>query len=505
MELASEPAQPLGMWKRLEDSVRRESELISNVEFQNKEISALRAQLEISLQQSDAHLNRANEYHLRYEDVEGICASLVRDLIRLKIQSNRLHDVILQTSESRTGTVGLSVENVRLPETASDIHLRVARLFEGGAAGKCKKISLGDIVLAVDGISVAGMSKDEVQNMFAGPVGTPIMFKFRHSATDSEYVVVLERSSLDGSFLPSEEMFEKSYRAVRLLRDRIGSHGHSSEARSPDASGGSDDSVSIPVDAVAAFSSLNSELAALKSALGAAERDKATLARQLSTALEQLAATNETNFLKTHHSESHLGSKDIRLMYDEPNKVQKSVNSESPPDAALLARKLECAELAWFNAEEELSRARAAFELASEEARTRLAEAQRRNVEHTSNRVNAHYAAKDSEYRQKLDQTAQLQQELKAAKALIATAERDRAGLARQLSQALAKLASTRITGVESSCTTKDAASEYSPYGADLSMIRQVPKMYCMIKDKFSCFSCFCFPLLIFEIFSFIL
>jgi hypothetical protein len=471
-----EPTQPLGMWKRLEDSIHRESELAASLERQKKEISSLSTQLEVALEQSEKHLGCSKNYMSRCQDMEGVCASLVRELIRIKVQSNRLHDALLQSSVSRTGTIGLTVEKSRIPGAASETELRVARIFEGGAAWNSKKIAIGDILISVDGISVSHISKDEVQNMFAGPIATPILLKLRSTTTNSEYIVVLERTSLDGNALPSEEMFEKSFRAVRLLRDRNAGHNLSSEISSPDIDGASNDSniTTELKEPSEEFHQLKSEIANLQSAIGATERDKANLARQLSTALEQLAARNE----------------DISMPTLVTNKVAKvkpgDDDSESVIDAAAMARKLECAELAWFNAEEELSRARAAFEIASEEARSRLAEAKRQNMEQAFTRITSTFASSGGDAKLHPGHETYLQQELKAARASIAAAERDRAGLARQLSQALEKLSAINVprkdyihgTPLFTGCLdidvlTKDLQMIAAAKGIDESLLRQ--------------------------------
>jgi hypothetical protein len=442
----NEPAQPLGIWKRLEDSLRRESELIADVDKHKKELVSLNSRMELTLEQSDAHANAAKESISRCQDMETTCAMLVRELIRLKVQSNRLHDTILQSTISRTGNVGLTVDIERQPQSPSEKQMRVARLFEGGAAWKSKKIKPGDVLLTVDGISTSSITKDEAQNMFAGPVGTPIMLKLKSFNPDAEYVVVLERSSLDGENVASEEIFEKCCRSVRLLRE-------SAEANRPipesQVSYSAYSPTSTLLGAPGEILQLQSNIAALESSVGAAERDKAALARQLSTALEKISAIT-----LTHHPSELVSPVQpsprakTRTVPDENSKLEYSHNElkqRSPvspgtdSDANVLARKLECAELAWFNAEEELTRARAVFDIASEEAKARLEEAQRKNTGTTS-RVTARFAAREEERQKTTGTETQLHRELNAARESIATAERDKVALARQLSQALEKL-----------------------------------------------------------------
>ncbi len=362
-----------------------------------------------------------------------------------------MHDTILQCTISRTGNVGLTVDNAIQPQSPSEKQMRVARLFEGGAAWKSKKIKPGDILLAVDGISTSSLTKDDVQNMFAGPIGTPIILKLKSSTSDTEYLVVLERSSLEGENIASEEIFERCCRAVRLLRE-------SAEANHPTLESQALYSDRSPYNPASTLPGppgevlrLQSNIAALESSVGAAERDKAALARQLSTALEKIAAIT----LMHHPSETvsvvhpSLRAEKARAALDESNQSENCqdelnhrsiVSSDTNSDANVLARKLECAELAWFNAEEELMRARAVFDIASEEAKARLEEAQRKNTGSISSRVTARFAARENEQKKNIGSETQLQKELNAARELIATAERDKAALARQLSQALEKI-----------------------------------------------------------------
>jgi hypothetical protein len=451
----NEPSQPLGIWKRLEDSLRRESELAADVERNKKELSSLNSRMEMTLEQSDEYAKAAKESMSQCQDMEATCATLVREMIRLKVQSNRLHDIILQCQISRTGNVGLTVEIENKPQPSSDKQMRVARLFEGGAAWKSKKIKSGDVVLAVDGISASSMTKDEVQNMFAGPVGTPIILKLKSSTPDTEYMVVLERLSLDGENIASEEIFEKSFRAIQLLRESVDSNRPISEGQASYVSANNFSSI-LP-DQASEVLRLQSNVAALESSVGAAERDKASLARQLTTALDKISMITmmhrpselDSVVLSSHQAgarsplegKSELGDsqddgKSITIEYKEKSPISSDINTESN----VLARKLECAELAWFNAEEELTRARAVFDMASEEAKARLEEAHRKNTGSIPSRVIARLAEREGEQKKILGTESQLLRELNAARALVAAAERDKASLARQLSQALEKM-----------------------------------------------------------------
>jgi hypothetical protein len=472
----NEPAQPLGIWKRLEDSLRRESELVADIERHKKELSSLSAKMDMTLEQSDDHAKAAKESISRCQDMEATCAMLVRELIRLKVQSNRLHDIILQCQISRTGNVGLTVEIESKPQSPSEKQMKVARLFEGGAAWRSKKIKPGDILLAIDGISASSMTKEEVQNLFAGPTGTPIILKLRSSTPDTEFVVVLERSSLDGANIASEEIFEKSFRTIRLLRESVESNRPISESADTSAYHGCN---TLPGPASEVLK-LQSNIAALESSVGAAERDKAALAQQLTTALERISAmTWMRQPSEMDPVEMASPNTEMRSVLDEQSDLEDGYRTKSTPsevkqisaispdttaDANVLARKLECAELAWFNAEEELTRARAVFDIASEEAKVRLEEAQRKNTGLVSSRETARLAAKENEQKKIIGTETTLRRELNAARALIATAERDKAALARQLSQALEKMTTSSIKRNEDSTVIRNNA-EYQGSG----------------------------------------
>ncbi len=75
----TEPAQPLGIWKRLEDSLRRESELVADIERHKKELASMSSRMELTLEQSDAHANAAKESISRCQDMETTCGMLVRE------------------------------------------------------------------------------------------------------------------------------------------------------------------------------------------------------------------------------------------------------------------------------------------------------------------------------------------------------------------------------------------------------------------------------------------
>jgi C-terminal processing protease CtpA/Prc len=94
----------------------------------------------------------------------------------------------------------------------------------GGAAEESKQISPGDAIVAVDGVSAAHLSLEEVEKLLSGPVFAPVSIRVRGGAKGESVVDVIRRCSAadDDSAVESLETFvqtETISTASRLHED----------------------------------------------------------------------------------------------------------------------------------------------------------------------------------------------------------------------------------------------------------------------------------------------
>jgi carboxyl-terminal processing protease len=97
-------------------------------------------------------------------------------------------------TEGRFEGVGMSVRAVKQG-------LRVEEVYEGSPA-KEGGLKVGDVIVTVDGKSIAGMTSEESTKLIKGPAGTTVRLGVR--VGDSERVVTLERAKVDIPIVRSE-------------------------------------------------------------------------------------------------------------------------------------------------------------------------------------------------------------------------------------------------------------------------------------------------------------
>jgi len=71
--------------------------------------------------------------------------------------------------------------------------LAVKSLLSGSPAQKCGKISVGDVVLSVNGEAVYGKKLAELAEVLLGPAGSKAALTFRSHRNGQEYTVEVER------------------------------------------------------------------------------------------------------------------------------------------------------------------------------------------------------------------------------------------------------------------------------------------------------------------------
>ena len=77
--------------------------------------------------------------------------------------------------------------------------VRVRSLIEGGAAARDGRVRAGDRILAVDRRETAALSKSDVIQLIAGPVGTPVELLLSRGAGGSFSVTLIRTAAGGGS------------------------------------------------------------------------------------------------------------------------------------------------------------------------------------------------------------------------------------------------------------------------------------------------------------------
>ena len=179
---------------------------------------------------------------------------------------------------------------------------------------------------------------------------------------------------------------------------------------------------------------------------------KAEYAAELAAARKALAESEETQLARVRASEKQVA--ELREREAEAKRSTAGQRGRGEEEAAEVGKRLRAAEAARAEAEGELGRARAAFERASEEARARLEEAQRRKLGAVVSTAGP--SEGDSRTRALEAEVSAMREDLIGTRASLGAAERDKAGLARQLSATLEKLADTseKLQDAFASCSS---------------------------------------------------
>jgi carboxyl-terminal processing protease len=127
-----------------------------------------------------------------------------------------------QATEGRFEGVGMTVEEI-------ERGLRVLTVYEGSPADR-GGVKPGDLIIAVDGRSIAGASSEESTTRIKGPAGTPVRLSVRSDGRTRE--LTLKRAEVEIPVVESRirRSGGNEYAHVRLAGFTSGAHGAVGEA-----------------------------------------------------------------------------------------------------------------------------------------------------------------------------------------------------------------------------------------------------------------------------------
>lgn len=127
-----------------------------------------------------------------------------KEVIKYEYKVDNLHRRLVESVKAgqamyvavcKPGTgvaAGLGLMLAACPGSASGAV--VSELIEGGtAAGADKSMSVGDLILEVDGVHTACLSVEEVENLMCGPMGEAVTIRAQQVGGGASYEVVLAR------------------------------------------------------------------------------------------------------------------------------------------------------------------------------------------------------------------------------------------------------------------------------------------------------------------------
>ncbi|KAJ1494286.1 hypothetical protein T484DRAFT_1766085, partial [Baffinella frigidus] len=100
-----------------------------------------------------------------------------------------------------TGSLGVALEKTK-GKGGNGIVIRILKLSGNGAAMEAG-IKVGDVLVEIDGLPLAGMDLRAVQNKLRGPSGAPVRIKGLRTGGGPFEVIVVRSSASAGSSLAS--------------------------------------------------------------------------------------------------------------------------------------------------------------------------------------------------------------------------------------------------------------------------------------------------------------
>ena len=164
---------------RLQAAVARNADLAS----QNSQLEASNAELSASLHSLESE-KAALEQRLRGQELEVLRARISTPEKPIRLPERSLEEdwdarsSYSSITDSSPDTCGVGL---RLTETAP---FRVKNCAPNGPAHKTGEIRADDVLLSVDGVSIAGRSFADVRKMILGPMGTVVEMQFLRARGD---------------------------------------------------------------------------------------------------------------------------------------------------------------------------------------------------------------------------------------------------------------------------------------------------------------------------------
>jgi carboxyl-terminal processing protease len=139
---------------------------------------------------------------------KGIDAMLTSlDPYTIYYPESKIEDYQFMTT-GQYGGIGALIQTI-------DEEIVITEPYEGFAAAK-GGLRAGDVILAVDGKSIAGKSQDEISDILKGQAGTSVNIRFRRPGIDLPQEVELKREDIKIPDVPFYDMINSSTGYIRL-------------------------------------------------------------------------------------------------------------------------------------------------------------------------------------------------------------------------------------------------------------------------------------------------
>lgn len=117
-------------------------------------------------------------------------------------------------TQSMSGSFGGVGVTVRMNDESG--YPEVVEIRPDSPAGKSEEIAVGDLLVAVDGTDLAGLTLDEAVALVRGEIGTKVDLTFRVPATGATYEVTLTRKKIETETVTGE-MLEEDGRKIGYI------------------------------------------------------------------------------------------------------------------------------------------------------------------------------------------------------------------------------------------------------------------------------------------------
>ncbi len=173
----------------LGDMKQRHLESLNTIHGKDSNVAMLQSQ--ISGLENDLHTCKA-EILTAHEEHGHLAADLAITLNCLQ----SIHQSVTRKSAGSEAGIGVKIEGSNNHgETGSFI--RIDDIMQGGSAYGRGKLHIDDVIVAVNGRDLTGLSVGEVRNLIVGPIGTPVTLTGLQEGSGNKYMVTLIRSGGD--------------------------------------------------------------------------------------------------------------------------------------------------------------------------------------------------------------------------------------------------------------------------------------------------------------------
>lgn len=129
------------------------------------------------------------------------------------VPSKQVYGSSAMLAEDVTAALEENIVGVGVELKKHDLGAQVLGTVENGPAARAR-IARGDLIVGIDGRSVAGMSLDQIANMISGPAGSTVTFRLNRNG--QEYTASMRREKVYVSSVAGARMLDRETGYLRL-------------------------------------------------------------------------------------------------------------------------------------------------------------------------------------------------------------------------------------------------------------------------------------------------